>query len=285
MRTITLEAHFAYPGFLEGPGRQLKERALRFGGAAATLLEQLCDLGEKRIAEMDAAGIDIQVLSLTSPGTEQLEAADGITMAREANEFLAAAVKRNPTRFAGFATLPTASPDKAAEELEKMVREHGFKGMLHARAGTLGLTPGRLASPHQVYEFPSVSAVDLKLDGDRHRTVVRMWRVNEFVRKGRERGRIEIEASGKVDREWMGQSKTNQEQNRRSKQRISRACRCDSATPDHPAKSQSSLRNHCGVHAATRPTGLPHRFQKLQRQSTVSEKPGFVRPSKSRSSS
>ena len=128
LRTITLEEHFAYPGFLEGPGRQLKERALRFGGAAAMILEQLCDLGERRIAEMDAAGIDFQVLSLTSPGTEQLEAADGITMAREANEFLAAAVKRNPTRFAGLAALPTASPDKAAEELEQMVREHGFKG-------------------------------------------------------------------------------------------------------------------------------------------------------------
>jgi uncharacterized protein len=49
-------------------------------------------------------------------------------MAREANEFLAAAVKRYPTRFAGFAALPTASPGKAAEELEKLVREHGFKG-------------------------------------------------------------------------------------------------------------------------------------------------------------
>ena len=65
---------------------------------------------------------------MTSPGTEQLGAADGITIAREANEFLAAAVKRNPTRFAGFATLPTSSPDKAAKELEKMVREHDFKG-------------------------------------------------------------------------------------------------------------------------------------------------------------
>jgi uncharacterized protein len=128
MRIITLEEHFAFPGFFEGPGRRLKERALQFGGAAATLLEQLCDLGEKRIAEMDAAGIDTQVISLTSPGTEQLEAGDGITMAREANQLLAAAVKKYPTRFAGFAALPTARPDKAVDELEKMVREHGFKG-------------------------------------------------------------------------------------------------------------------------------------------------------------
>jgi hypothetical protein len=102
---------------------------------------------------------------------------------------------------------------------------------------------------------------------------------NESVRKGRDRGRIEIEGSGKVDREWTGQSKTNQEQNGRSKQRISRACRCDSVTPDHPAKSHSPLRNHdyCGVHAATRPTG--HRalrrypeFGSRQRPSNTSQR-------------
>ena len=55
MRTITLEEHFAIPRFLDGPGRVLKEQALKFGGPAAKLLEQLCDLGDKRIAEMDAA--------------------------------------------------------------------------------------------------------------------------------------------------------------------------------------------------------------------------------------
>jgi len=128
MRTITLEEHFAFPGFLDGPGRDLKARAQQFGDRAAKLLEQLCDIGDKRIAEMDFAGIDVQVLSLTSPGTEQLEAADAVSMARDANDFLAEAVKKNPTRFAGFATLPTACPDKAAEELERMVRGHNFKG-------------------------------------------------------------------------------------------------------------------------------------------------------------
>ena len=130
MRTITLEEHYASPGFLDGPGRELKAQALKFGAAAATLFEQLCDVGEKRIAEMDSAKIDVQVLSLTSPGTEQLEAADAIAFAREANDFLADAVKKNPARLAGFAALPTAIPDKAAEELERMVREHGFKGAI-----------------------------------------------------------------------------------------------------------------------------------------------------------
>jgi len=103
---------------------------LKFGAAAAKLFEQLCDVGEKRIAEMDAAKIDMQVLSLTSPGTEQIAGADATALAREANDFLADAIKKNPTRFAGFATLPTAIPDEAAEELERMVREHRFKGAI-----------------------------------------------------------------------------------------------------------------------------------------------------------
>src|SRR5215469_15937543 len=128
MRTLTLEEHYASPGFLDGPGRELKERALKFSGAAGKLFEQLCDLGDKRIAEMDAARVDMQVLSLTSPGTEQLEADAAMVLAREANDFLADSVKNHSTRFAGFAALPTATPEKAAKELERTVRQHGFKG-------------------------------------------------------------------------------------------------------------------------------------------------------------
>jgi uncharacterized protein len=130
MRVITLEEHFVSPGFLDGPGKGLKEQAVRLGGRGADLLEQLSDLGDKRIAAMDAAGIDMQVLSLNSPGAEQLEAAEAIPLTRDANDFLADAVERNPTRFAGFASVPTAAPDRAAEELERMVRERGFKGAI-----------------------------------------------------------------------------------------------------------------------------------------------------------
>jgi len=123
IRTITLEEHFATPAFLKGPGARVKERP-----QAAQLLDQLCDLGERRIADMDAAGIDVQVLSLTAPGVDQLDATEAVKLAHDTNDILADAVQRHPRRFAGFATLPTASPETAADELDRMVREHGFKG-------------------------------------------------------------------------------------------------------------------------------------------------------------
>jgi uncharacterized protein len=130
MQTITLEEHYATPAFLEGPGRKLKENAKAVGSPSAKIVEKLCEVGEKRVEEMDAAGIDVQVLSLTAPGTEQLEADDAVTAAREANDFLSNATKKYPRRFAGFAALPTAAPDEAAAELECTVREYGFKGAM-----------------------------------------------------------------------------------------------------------------------------------------------------------
>jgi predicted TIM-barrel fold metal-dependent hydrolase len=130
MRTITLEEHYASPGFLNGPGRGFVERAARLGERMARIPGQLGEVGEARIAEMDAAGIDVQVLSLNSPGVEQLDAAAAIELAGEANEFVAAAVKRHPSRFGGFAAVPVADPHRAADELERTVREHGFKGAL-----------------------------------------------------------------------------------------------------------------------------------------------------------
>jgi predicted TIM-barrel fold metal-dependent hydrolase len=138
MRTITVEEHFISPGFLAGPGRQFTERLRDSGPRGAKIYQQLQDVGGKRIAEMDAAGIDMQVLSLNAPGVEQAEAAEQISIARESNDFLAEAIKNNPKRFAGFASLPIAAPEKAAEELERTVRQQGFKG-----ANINGHTRGR----------------------------------------------------------------------------------------------------------------------------------------------
>ena len=119
IRTITLEEHFATPAFLKGTGVQMRQ-----------LLDQLCDLGERRIADMDAAGIDVQVLSLTAPGVQQLDAAEAVKLAHDSNDILADAVRRHPTRFGGFASLPTISPEAAAEELDRTVRKLSFKGAM-----------------------------------------------------------------------------------------------------------------------------------------------------------
>jgi predicted TIM-barrel fold metal-dependent hydrolase len=79
---------------------------------------------------MDAAGVDVQVLSLTSPGVEQLDVDEAVALARDSNDVLVEAVRNHQDRFAGFAALPTPAPEAAAEELERAVREHGFVGAM-----------------------------------------------------------------------------------------------------------------------------------------------------------
>jgi predicted TIM-barrel fold metal-dependent hydrolase len=140
MRTITLEEHYATPAFMEASKHRLRDQARKVSdrGPGPTLVDRLCDLGDSRIEEMDAAGIDVQVLSLTSPGVQQMEAAEAVAIAREQNDYLADRVRHYPDRLAGFAALPTPVPDEAAEELERTVSEYGFKG-----AAIMGHTQGR----------------------------------------------------------------------------------------------------------------------------------------------
>jgi predicted TIM-barrel fold metal-dependent hydrolase len=130
MRAIALEEHFATPRFLDGPGRKLKERAEQAGGRLQALLAQLADVGDGRVAAMDAARIDVQALSLTAPGVEQLEVEDAKTLARETIAALAQAVRRHPTRFFGLAALPIGDPSAAITELERSIGEGGFKGVV-----------------------------------------------------------------------------------------------------------------------------------------------------------
>ena len=115
-------------------------RALRRGHdvlADPELGARLADLGALRIAEMDAAGIDLQVISHVEPATQNFEPAEAIRLAAAANDQLHAAIRAHPTRFAGFAALPTPDPGAAAHELERAVTQLGFKGaMVH------GLTRG-----------------------------------------------------------------------------------------------------------------------------------------------
>ena len=92
------------------------------------LIDKLMDLGEGRIHMMDAAGIDVAVLSLTAPGPEQLDPPLGSKVARESNDRLAEAVQKYRGRFAGFATLASRDTDVAVAELERCVKDLGFRG-------------------------------------------------------------------------------------------------------------------------------------------------------------
>src|SRR5438105_12889577 len=127
MRTITLEEHFATADVLKASAELQSASRNNFVKAVE---EKLLDLGNIRIADMDAAGIDLQVLSLTNAGLDKLDGPRATALARDANDKLGAAVQAHPQRFAGLAALALQEPEKAASEFERCVRKLGFKGAL-----------------------------------------------------------------------------------------------------------------------------------------------------------
>ena len=135
MKTIAIEEHFSTP-MLQAKLQKTAYRDFFLTSRSEQLghdiVKELADLAESRIAHMDAVGIDVQVLSFGSPGPQAFDAEAGIPMARDANERLYETMKKHPTRFEGFAALPTADPQASADELERTVKKLGFKGaMIH----------------------------------------------------------------------------------------------------------------------------------------------------------
>jgi len=136
MRIIAIEEHFITPMYREKvSANEFRNFYLSSRGRAMghDIIEENLDLGASRIAHMDAAGVDVQVLSFGSPGPQAFAAEVAIPMARDANDRLHEATKKYPGRFYGFAALPTADPSAAAAELERCVTKLGFKGaMIHS---------------------------------------------------------------------------------------------------------------------------------------------------------
>ncbi len=151
-RIVAVEEHFWIP--------ELRDRYSGPRGISAhTPARQLDDLGELRIRDMDAAGIDMQVISHMQPGTQIFDAETAVAMARKANDALYAAVRTHPTRFAGFAELPTVDPKAAADELERAVAQLGFKGAL-----INGLTAGAFLDDKRFWcIFERAQALDVPI--------------------------------------------------------------------------------------------------------------------------
>src|SRR5438552_1654480 len=136
MRIIAIEEHFITPMYREHVSANefrnfyLSSRSHDMGH---DIIAENLDLEKSRLAHMDAAGVDVQVLSFGSPGPQAFPADVAVPMARDANDRLFAAIQSFPKRFAGFAALPTADPVAAANELERCIEKLGFKGaMIHS---------------------------------------------------------------------------------------------------------------------------------------------------------
>ncbi len=134
MRTVALEEHFTVPSLVR---RIDKEAIAKRGFGKRSLapgrlnpLDLLPEIGDTRLAAMDAAGISMQVLSTSGPGADLVDGAEGVAIAREMNDALAEAIARHPDRFAGFAHLPMREPEAAAKELERCIQSLSFRGAL-----------------------------------------------------------------------------------------------------------------------------------------------------------
>ena len=142
MRIVTLEEHFTIPGLAAkiDPDAVARRGWLKPGSPQAASMphELLADMGPNRLADMDESGVTLQVLSLAGPGADLADAQQGPALAREFNDRLHDAIRAHPDRYAAFAHLPTTAPDAAADELERTVRDLGFKGAL-----INGITDGR----------------------------------------------------------------------------------------------------------------------------------------------
>jgi len=113
------------PGF-----RLMGDSILGNSPGAKVVHQRLLDLGEGRIAHMDATGIDMQILSLTSPGVQVFDSATGTTLARQSNDILIDAIARHPSRFAGLAAIAPQDPQRAVDELTRVAKLPGIKGFI-----------------------------------------------------------------------------------------------------------------------------------------------------------
>lgn len=97
---------------------------------ATSIIERLQWMDQRRIADMDATGIDVQVLALTSPGAHIFDAATGTALARATNDELAAAIAKYPQRLAGMTAIAPQDPAAAAQEIERGIRTLGFNAVI-----------------------------------------------------------------------------------------------------------------------------------------------------------
>ena len=155
---IAFEEHFAIEDTLE--------HSRSFAGDSGKwddFTRQLLDLDSERLDHMDAAGIELALLSLNAPAIQAIpDPKQALQIAQKANAAMADAVAKHPKRYAALAALPMHDPDVAARELERCVKEMGFKGALVNGFQQVGTADN--AKYYDLPEYRSFWATVSKLD-------------------------------------------------------------------------------------------------------------------------
>lgn len=145
MKKIDFEAHFytreylqalsknlGYPRFAYDDKNEKSGKLSYFADLvqpfSEALLGSLLNTGEERLKVMDSLGVDVQILSLSAPGVEQMASPVGIALAKKTNDALYEIIRRYPGRFMGYAALSPKDPEAAADELERAVKDLKFVG-------------------------------------------------------------------------------------------------------------------------------------------------------------
>lgn len=129
MRIVTIEEHVSFPEMTNLiPAGVLGNK--KPSSAAMQMMPKLADISDERLNSMDASGIDMQVLSVESTDVNLLDSSLAPQFASAYNDLLAKKIKDHPTRFTAFAHLPMTAPAAAADELERTVKTHGFRGTM-----------------------------------------------------------------------------------------------------------------------------------------------------------
>ena len=140
MKIITLEEHYTNDEIMKAneafrkelpPMTPEQEEAMKFLMSRGFPGPELMDF-EKRLEYMDRTGVDMQILSVTSMVPDHVPADEAVKLCRRTNDITKEYMDMYPGRFGGFANLPMADPQAAAEELERCVKELGFCGTLLA---------------------------------------------------------------------------------------------------------------------------------------------------------
>ena len=129
MRIVTLEEHVSFPDMTKFIPAEIANN-IKLHSAAALMMPKLADITGERLKSMDECGITMQVLSVENTDSNLLDAKQAPEFVMQYNDLLAGKIAGQDQRFAAFAHLPMTAPIAAADELERTVKAHNFKGAL-----------------------------------------------------------------------------------------------------------------------------------------------------------